>query len=297
MSEVKIKVKENHSPYKYHILASTKKRHETLKKIIKWHAKQNKTGKKYEERIRDAAISKKKHLNVLRIYRKNTPELQSQIDILTNDMSYLDKVFNLGDTKPMYANRKSEKALTSGKSCSRENACRDSKYESKQGMLTTVWGPPMWHTLHTITFNYPVNPTSKDKKNYGAFFRSLENILPCGKCRDNLRKNLKQVPFTYKTLESRHTLSRWMYNLHNVVNRMLCKPTTLTYDKVRDRFEQFRATCVPKKQNKRGEMVESGCTKSTKKLRKCKCILRIVPQSKNYTTFKLERDCLCSRNR
>ena len=38
-------------------------------------------------------------------------------------------------------------------------------YESGDGMLTSVWGPSMWHTLHAISFNYPVKPTNKDKTN------------------------------------------------------------------------------------------------------------------------------------
>ena len=29
-------------------------------------------------------------------------------------------------------------------------------YMSGDGMLTTVWGPAMWHFLHTMSFNYPV---------------------------------------------------------------------------------------------------------------------------------------------
>ena len=37
-------------------------------------------------------------------------------------------------------------------------------YKSGDGMLTSVWGPPMWHFLHTMSFNYPVNPTAEDKK-------------------------------------------------------------------------------------------------------------------------------------
>ena len=31
-------------------------------------------------------------------------------------------------------------------------------------MLTTVWGPSLWHSLHTMSFNYPVKPTVKIKK-------------------------------------------------------------------------------------------------------------------------------------
>ena len=40
------------------------------------------------------------------------------------------------------------------------------EYSSGDGMLTSVWGPSMWHYLHTMSFNYPVNPTNEEKKNY-----------------------------------------------------------------------------------------------------------------------------------
>ena len=37
-------------------------------------------------------------------------------------------------------------------------------FQSKDGMLTYVWGPSMWHSLHTISFNYPINPTLEEKR-------------------------------------------------------------------------------------------------------------------------------------
>lgn len=40
-----------------------------------------------------------------------------------------------------------------------------SDFESKDGMLTSVWGPSMWHFLHTMSFNYPLKPTKQDKDN------------------------------------------------------------------------------------------------------------------------------------
>ena len=43
-------------------------------------------------------------------------------------------------------------------------------YNSKDGMLTTVWGPSLWHSLHTISFNYPTNPTSN--KNVDTYHSS-----------------------------------------------------------------------------------------------------------------------------
>ena len=42
-------------------------------------------------------------------------------------------------------------------------------YNSGEGMLTTVWGPSMWHYLHTMSFNYPVNPTLEHKKKHKEF--------------------------------------------------------------------------------------------------------------------------------
>ena len=42
-------------------------------------------------------------------------------------------------------------------------------YYSGDGMMTAIWGPSMWHFLHTMSFNYPIKPTDDDKKNYKEF--------------------------------------------------------------------------------------------------------------------------------
>ena len=60
-------------------------------------------------------------------------------------------------------------------------------------MLTSVWGPSMWHSLHTISFNYPVKPTQQQQNKYYRFFMSLTDVLPCKYCRQNLPKNMKAV--------------------------------------------------------------------------------------------------------
>ena len=52
-------------------------------------------------------------------------------------------------------------------------------FNSTDGMLTYVWGPSLWHFLHTMSFNYPVKPSPEDKKNYMDFMKSLKNTLPC----------------------------------------------------------------------------------------------------------------------
>ncbi len=72
----------------------------------------------------------------------------------------------------------------------------------------------------------------------------LGKILPCGHCRKNFDKNLKKVPLTKKALKNRHNFSKWMYKLHEQVNKMLGKKSNLSYNDVRVRYEMFRARCL-----------------------------------------------------
>lgn len=39
-------------------------------------------------------------------------------------------------------------------------------YNSRDGMVTFVWGPAMWHFLHTVSFNYPPEPDDATKRAY-----------------------------------------------------------------------------------------------------------------------------------
>ena len=50
-------------------------------------------------------------------------------------------------------------------------------YISGDGMLTTVWGPSLWHYLHVMSFNYPNNPTLQEKQYYKNFVLNLQNVL------------------------------------------------------------------------------------------------------------------------
>jgi hypothetical protein len=117
-------------------------------------------------------------------------------------------------------------------------------YNSGDGMLTSVWGPSMWHSLHTISFNYPAHPTVKDKINYRNFILHLRYILPCGKCRMNLYKNFKRLPLKMEHMRTREKFSRYIYDLHELINDMLGKKSGLTYEQVKERYEHFRSRCT-----------------------------------------------------
>jgi hypothetical protein len=54
----------------------------------------------------------------------------------------------------------------------------DIVYNPNNEMNPLLWGPQMWNILHIISFNYPNEPTSTDKKNYYNFITNLQNILP-----------------------------------------------------------------------------------------------------------------------
>lgn len=169
-------------------------------------------------------------------------------------------------------------------------------YQSNDGMLTTVWGPSTWHMLHTMSFNYPIQPTCDDKTNYMNFVLSLQNVLPCGKCRKNFKKNLKRLPLKLQNMESRHTFSLYIYKLHEVINTMLHKKSGLTFEDVRERYEHFRARCKQSKEdlekikNKikdaKKNSKENGCTEPIYGY-KSKCILKIVPNDTKCDTFQI----------
>ena len=174
-------------------------------------------------------------------------------------------------------------------------------YESGDGMMTKIWGPAMWHYLHTMSFNYPVEPTKEQKIHYRNFVLNLRNVLPCKYCRINLTNNLKKKPLTMCHMKSRETFSRYIYELHETVNRMLNKKSNLTYCEVRDRYENFRSRCTeekPKvftfKKSTTRRKKEKGCTEPLYG-KKAKCVINIVPQEDKTATFQMDKKCIKTR--
>lgn len=179
------------------------------------------------------------------------------------------------------------------------------EYNSGDGMLTTVWGPSLWHFLHTMSFNYPIEPTAEQKKYYRNFVLSLRHVLPCKYCRINLVTNFKQLPLTMNQMKNRETFSRYVYDLHELVNKMLHKNSNLSFCDVRERYEHFRARCTDEKPKifkftkftkmnktvKNKKEKEKGCTEPLYG-KKSKCIIKIVPQDEKGATFQMDKKCV-----
>ena len=179
-------------------------------------------------------------------------------------------------------------------------------YNSNDGMLTSIWGPGMWHYLHTMSFNYPVNPSNHDKTHYRDFILSLRHVLPCGKCRTNLRMNFKKLPLSKKYMKNRSMFSKYVFDLHELINTMLGKTSGLTYEMIRERYEHFRSRCVNNKTKKRVHFTkytkytkrpaESGCVDSLYG-EKSKCILQIVPHDTDCETLSINKKCIKQRSK
>ena len=181
-------------------------------------------------------------------------------------------------------------------------------FSSGDGMLTPVWGPSLWHFLHMMSFNYPVKPSKEEKKHYRDYVFSLQYILPCHFCRVNLTKNFKLFPITDAVMKSRDSFSRYIYELHELINKMLGKKSGLTYCDVRERYEHFRARCsdenpkpfdfekIKKAKSKTlKKKKEKGCTEPLYG-KYAKCVIKIVPQEEKCETMQIDKKCYKSKD-
>lgn len=171
-------------------------------------------------------------------------------------------------------------------------------YQSKDGMLTAIWGPSLWHSIHTISFNYPENPTKQEQKHYKKWIKMLKYVLPCKYCRVNLVQNFKKLPILDKHMANRYTFSKYIYDLHELINKMLNKKSNLTYCDVKERYEHFRARCnkvttLPKMKLMKRK-TEKGCTDPLYGI-KSKCVIHIVPHETKCKTFKVNNKCKTKR--
>jgi len=104
-------------------------------------------------------------------------------------------------------------------------------------MNQNIWGSSMWFSLHTITMNYPNNPTYIQKKDYKNFFNSLQYVIPCTVCRRNYQRHLKELPIE-PALTNRKTLVYWLIDIHNMVNSEIGKKI-MSYKNVIDKYEKI----------------------------------------------------------
>ena len=95
-----------------------------------------------------------------------------------------------------------------------------------------LWGNSTWFFLHCSSFNYPKNPTKKDKKYYKLFLVSLQYTLPCKLCREHLKDYLNNYPVD-DYLENKKKYIQYIIRLHNHVNKKFKKTNKISYQQAK----------------------------------------------------------------
>jgi hypothetical protein len=113
-------------------------------------------------------------------------------------------------------------------------------------------------------------------------------------------------------MANRETFSRYIYELHELVNKMLKKKSHLSYCDVRERYEHFRSRCTEEKPrvfNFKRENIKTNINKNNKTLKKkgekgcteplygkkSKCVINIVPVENKSATFHMDKKCIKTR--
>lgn len=114
------------------------------------------------------------------------------------------------------------------------------------GLDPRIWGKHAWFFFHSITLNYPTNPSETDKNDTRNFFMLVGKILPCEACRINYYKHLDVYPITDEVLKTKENLVKWLINIHNEVNNM-SSSKQLSYD---DFLEHYKKIYYEPQKNK-----------------------------------------------
>lgn len=130
------------------------------------------------------------------------------------------------------------------KKCDKMNNTIDDN-NINNGLITKIWGPALWTSLHSITFGYPVNPTKDQMHDYYNFFKLVGKIMPCKYCRESYQIFINEgnTKLTINDLKNRDSLTKWLYNVHNAVNDKLGVYYGVTFNDVQNRYESYRAKC------------------------------------------------------
>ena len=122
-------------------------------------------------------------------------------------------------------------------------------HDSNGGLSPCSWGSAAWHFLHSISLAYPVKvgftpQDQKIKNDYYQFFNLLGDVLPCDQCKIHYRQNFESNNLM-NSLSSRRDFAKWVYDLHNMVNKQTGVPESKwpTFRDVYLKYDNLRANC------------------------------------------------------
>jgi len=179
------------------------------------------------------------------------------------------------------------------------NSGKNDDDNANNGLITKIWGPALWTSLHCISFGYPLEPTDEQKNEYKTFFQLIGAVMPCKYCRESYQKFISEgeTRLTDEVMKNRKSLTYWLYLVHQVVNNKLGVDYGVSYDDVVKRYEAYRAKCT-----KAIQPVVKGCVvplndkkMSFKYANYKNCSIISVSIAKNFLYYAKLRK-LCAKN-
>ena len=198
---------------------------------------------------------------------------------LFNILKLHDKIFNNKDIENIKWLKDHDKVI---------EAIKDMKLSSRKTYLASI-------VVSLISQNDD-KLYGESIKYYRDFILNLQHVLPCKHCRTNLKNNFKTYPLKMCYMKNRDTFSKYIYKLHEIINKMLNKKSGLSYCDVRERYEHFRSRCTSEKKIFKFKKTkkEKGCTEPLYG-KKSKCVIKIVPQETRCSTMQIDNKCLKKR--
>jgi len=102
-----------------------------------------------------------------------------------------------------------------------------------------IWGPHYWFFLHTIAMSYPVHPNAVTKKKYYDFVQNIPLFIPVESMAGEFSKLLDQYP-VQPYLDNKESFIRWMWFIHNKINKKLEKPQISLNDFYVNYYEEYK---------------------------------------------------------
>lgn len=88
-------------------------------------------------------------------------------------------------------------------------------------MKKSEWGPCVWKVLHTLTIKIKDEYFESQREKITEIIQLICNNLPCPMCSSHATSFLKKHRFSQ--IKTKEQMIRFLYNLHNDVNKRLKK--------------------------------------------------------------------------
>jgi len=101
-----------------------------------------------------------------------------------------------------------------------------------------IWGKHYWFFLHTVAYKYPLSPNEVTKRKYYDLISNFPIFIPDEDISNHFARLLDKYPIT-PYLVSRESFIRWVWFIHNKINRMLNKDEIDLYESIDKYMEQY----------------------------------------------------------